>query len=768
MDTFFSIEDVRTSQSSLAPSIFSKVLMNFDTIIEIGTWTGAFTKWISENVKPECKIISFDINSDYREFQKHDRKIDRTTFVIGDVFSDENIEIIKGLIRKKDKRVLVLCDGGLKEKEFSIFSKFLKINDVIMLHDYSESEEEYNRISAEINWPTPSESHYENIKNDVINNGLDPYLYKDFKGVLWGSFIKIRPKLSVIVPAYEFSRFIEINLITILNQKTNFDFEVIVRDDFSEDGSDKILSRLENMFPNLIVHKATENWGAHKNIKFLLEQASGEYIAYLDGDDYYVDPYKLQKQVDFLDQNLNYVMHGTGYCILRGENEYIPGDGQTTFWAPIEIVKTEDLFEQNYVGFGRVFRNIKGIYKDYMNDLPYLDYAINYELSLFGLIKNENWYGGVYREHFGGTLTSLSDDEKEKTHNMMKNILKNRHENYKKMKNKPIAIIDCFINSKKIEGKLKNCVQNLKKYKHDVLLISNSIISEEILNLVDYYVYDKENRLFSDGDYNADPITLYKIYDNIEIYEIVSGVQRHGLSVMRNLFKAIKIAKEYGYTHFHRVEVDDIMGDISLDNMTLIPRLGVDGIFYFNENDISFHYMYCSIDYFLNNIREINAEEDYYDYLKNEMQSSSFRNVEEFVRHNLNNSDLTNIKTLKGSDMNKDFPDTIWNTEVSSSNIDSKYKNCTTSLYKVFDTEGNQKDSIAILSYNYSESTCERRIEIVYNSGVIKEIYHKVNGKGFWSYDLISNLIEKILVFEGEELLYFETAENIQSHIILK
>jgi hypothetical protein len=178
--------------------------------------------------------------------------------------------------------------------------------------------------------------------------------------------------------------------------------------------------------------------------------------------------------------------------------------------------------------------------------------------------------------------------------------------------------------------------------------------------------------------------------------------------------------------------------------------------------------MYCSIDYFLNNIREINAEEDYYDYLKNEMQSSSFRNVEEFVRHNLNNSDLTNIKTLKGSDMNKDFPDTIWNTEVSSSNIDSKYKNCTTSLYKVFDTEGNQKDSIAILSYNYSESTCERRIEIVYNSGVIKEIYHKVNGKGFWSYDLISNLIEKILVFEGEELLYFETAENIQSHIILK
>ena len=89
-------------------------------------------------------------------------------------------------------------------------------------------------------------------------------------------------------------------------------------------------------------------------------------------------------------------------------------------------------------------------------------------------------------------------------------------------------------------------------------------------------------------------------------------------------------------------------------------------------------------------------------------------------------------------------------------------------MYKVFDSEGNQKDSIAVLSYNYSESICERRIEIVYNSGMIKEIYHRMGGKGFWSYDLVSNLIDKILVFEGEELLYFETAVDIQSHIVLK
>lgn len=574
-------------------------------------------------------------------------------------------------------------------------------------------------------------------------------------------------KLSVIIPSYKFFRFLEVNLITVLSQKTNFEFEVLVRDDFSQDGSDLVLKRLQGFYPNLIVYDAEENWGFHKNIKFLMEKAIGDYICYLDGDDYFLDPLKLQKQVDFLDANPDYVMHATGYCILKGDTEYIPSEPWDMMMPNVYEPTTEDLLEHNYVGFGRVFRNIPRLYKDYMDNLPYLDYPLNFEISLYGKIKNDRFVGGIYREHFGGVLTALSLEEKEKTHEFVKQELRKRYMQNKKDK-KSIVIIDCFVHSKKVEEKLKNCVKNLKRYNQDILLMSNSIISEEVLSFVDYYIYDKENRLFSDSNYNADPITLYKIYDNIEIYEVVSGVQRHGLSVMRNIFKAIKIAKEYGYTHFHRVEVDDIMGDISLNNMTLVPNLDTDGVFYFNENDISFHYFYCSIDYFLNNVKEINTEEDYYDYLKNEMKSSSFRNAEEFVRHNLDKADLTNIKTRLGSEMGTDFLDTSWNTEVSSSNIDSKYKNCTTRLYKVYDSVGNQNDSFAVLSYNYSDSLCERRIEVVYSSGMIKEIYHRMDGRGFWSYELIPNLIDKILVFENDELLYIETTENIESHIVLK
>lgn len=771
MDTFFSIEGVRTSQSIFVPNIFSKILMDFDIIIEIGTFTGAFTKWISENTGSECKIISFDINPDYREFQKNDRNIDRTTFVVGDVFSNENIDIIKNLIRSENKRVLVLCDGGLKEKEFSIFSKFLKINDVIMLHDYSENEEEYNRITTKINWPTPSESHYENIKNDVIKNGLEPYNYNDFKGVLWGSFIKSRPKVSVVVPAYKFSKFLEVNLITILSQKTDFEYEVIVRDDFSNDGSDKILLRLKSLYPNLIVHNATENWGVHRNIKFLLEQARGEYIAYLDGDDYYVDPYKLQKQVDFLDQNPEYVMYGTGYCILRGENEYIPGDGASTFWSLIEDVRTEDLFEHNYVGFGRVFRNIKGIYKDYMDELPYLDYAINYELSLHGLIKNDNWYGGVYREHFGGTLTSLSDDEKEKTHNMMKNLLKNRYENYNKMKKKPITIIDCFVHSEEIEVKLIEFINNLKNNGHDIFLISNTTVKQTIVDSVDYYFYNNRNLLFSEDKFEGESFKLWKVDDNIEIHEILFSIQRHGLSVLSNLFTALKISLQLGYSHFQRIEVDTIISEKGMKFIDGVPLLCHDnnkkGLFYFNDDDISFHYFYCEIDEFLKSVEEINNDEDYLRYLERNFGSNKFITVERFVRQNFDdNSKKLLIKT--GLDMYSDFDGTKWNTITSESSVNSIYNGCTTEFYIVYNSHMEEVDSVGILTYNYTDRYVNRDIIVFLEDGSKDFINHKLDTKNAWTYNLYPKNTLKIEVYEDGNCIFVKENKNIKSYIVLK
>lgn len=107
-------------------------------------------------------------------------------------------------------------------------------------------------------------------------------------------------KVSVLVPVYNLGRFIEPCLLSLLEQQTNFDFEVIAIDDGSSDDSWSIMQRLARQWPQLKALQNSQNMGLAKTQKRLLREATGEYIAYVDGDDLAL-PGKLQRQADYLD-----------------------------------------------------------------------------------------------------------------------------------------------------------------------------------------------------------------------------------------------------------------------------------------------------------------------------------------------------------------------------------------------------------------------------------------------------------------------------------
>lgn len=107
-------------------------------------------------------------------------------------------------------------------------------------------------------------------------------------------------KLSVLVPVYNLEHFIEPCLLSLLEQTTNFDFEVIAIDDGSSDGSWSIMQRLAARWPRLRALQNPQNMGLAKTQKRLLAEARGEYIAYVDGDDLAL-PGKLQVLADYLD-----------------------------------------------------------------------------------------------------------------------------------------------------------------------------------------------------------------------------------------------------------------------------------------------------------------------------------------------------------------------------------------------------------------------------------------------------------------------------------
>jgi glycosyltransferase involved in cell wall biosynthesis len=108
---------------------------------------------------------------------------------------------------------------------------------------------------------------------------------------------------------YKHESFIKECIESLLNQKTNFDYEIIIAEDFSPDRTAEICKSYAQKFPNKItLIKSEKNFGMIPNFIQGLKQCKGKYIAFCEGDDFWIDNKKLQKQVDFLEANPEYVV----------------------------------------------------------------------------------------------------------------------------------------------------------------------------------------------------------------------------------------------------------------------------------------------------------------------------------------------------------------------------------------------------------------------------------------------------------------------------
>ena len=126
-------------------------------------------------------------------------------------------------------------------------------------------------------------------------------------------------------------------------QKCSFNFEVLIHDDASTDGTQNIIQEYVTRYPDIIkpIYQKENQYskGIDPNVKYNFSRAKGKYIAMCEGDDYWTDPYKLQKQVDFLESHPDYVMCSHKYQIYEQEsNEYV------NILPEIENEKGDDFF----------------------------------------------------------------------------------------------------------------------------------------------------------------------------------------------------------------------------------------------------------------------------------------------------------------------------------------------------------------------------------------------------------------------------------------
>ena len=155
------------------------------------------------------------------------------------------------------------------------------------------------------------------------------------------------PLVSVWMITYNHENYIAQALESVLMQKTNFDFEIVIGEDCSTDNTRNILQDFEIKYPKVIhaiYHE--KNVGALSNAyEFALPKCRGKYIACLEGDDYWTDPLKLQKQVDIMESNAEY-----SFCFHNAITYYVDRNAKEDFNRNLKskIYKTKDLLSKRW------------------------------------------------------------------------------------------------------------------------------------------------------------------------------------------------------------------------------------------------------------------------------------------------------------------------------------------------------------------------------------------------------------------------------------
>lgn len=214
-------------------------------------------------------------------------------------------------------------------------------------------------------------------------------------------------KVSVIMITYGHAKFIAQSIEAVLMQKHEGEIELIIANDKSPDDTSTIVSDIIKNHPNGHWIKYKEhitNLGMMSNFLWALREAKGEYIAICDGDDYWTDPYKLQKQVDLLEKHKNLILVGHSVDILRKPDLLEVGK----IFKNSYTFKQNDLLEIHVPTLSVVYRNQYQSLPSDFKIAPHSDFLLWTYLGQFGDFFMLNERMAVYRIHDGGVWSGSS------------------------------------------------------------------------------------------------------------------------------------------------------------------------------------------------------------------------------------------------------------------------------------------------------------------------------------------------------------------------
>ena len=223
-------------------------------------------------------------------------------------------------------------------------------------------------------------------------------------------------KVSVFMITYNHEKYIAEALDSILMQKTDFDFDIVIGEDCSTDATRRIVLEYSRKYPDkikLLLHNV--NVGFISNMMYVLEACTGKYVAMCEGDDYWTDPFKLQKQVDFLEANKEYMLATHGYRIVKDgsvirtidHNEFIDNDNTDGF-----------AFDKEFALYHWVTQPVTALFRRSAFKVDIRQYCYFRDVHLFyHILKNgkgyfQNFVGADYRLHNTGIDSTVEGIER--------------------------------------------------------------------------------------------------------------------------------------------------------------------------------------------------------------------------------------------------------------------------------------------------------------------------------------------------------------------
>lgn len=209
-------------------------------------------------------------------------------------------------------------------------------------------------------------------------------------------------EVSVFILTYNQEDFIEQTLLSILQQKTNFSYQLVIGEDCSTDDTRVICEKYAKKYKEKIKLLASrENLGLINNFIRTFKECDGKYVAICDGDDYWIDPFKIQKQYNFLENNPDYAIVNTNLKFLYPNGEIHLKDASG-------LNKDRDfdnlIFENTISSVTAFFRNNqqKEDFPKWIDKFPYGDWPIYlWTIKDGGKIAFLEDVTAVYRKEIG-------------------------------------------------------------------------------------------------------------------------------------------------------------------------------------------------------------------------------------------------------------------------------------------------------------------------------------------------------------------------------